>query len=397
MNAILINSLAGGGAEKVVLTVLTELIKREHHMLLICLERNLFYEIPDHMNVIYLSQETGHEYGIKKIFNLPRLAMKLKRIIKKYHIDVVQSHLFRANYVNILARLSGSDHIVQIVNTGSITTKYGSGLQGKVNLLLIKWLYPYADLIITKSKGMIAELDQQFCFNVPKKVIYNPSLRPLIESQQKEPFSSNEFQFQANRRYIITMSRLHPCKHLDILMNAFESIANQLIDTDLVILGEGEERRNLDQLIHNLQLNHRIFLLGHVNNPYKYLARSALFVLTSSNEGFPNSLIEAMICKLPVISTDCVSGPREILAPDTDENQHIQNTIEYAPYGVLVPVNNKPLLSKAISDMLGDSSTCKFYADKGYERACMFSKDHIIDEYEKTIMGCEKNSCMKAK
>ncbi|MBF0450515.1 MAG: glycosyltransferase [Candidatus Magnetomorum sp.] len=388
MHALLINSLAGGGAEKVVLTVLTELLKRGHHIQLICLEKNTFYDVPDTVEIIYLSDAKGHENGIKKLLNLPFLAIKLTRIVKKYNIGVVQSHLFRANYVNILSRFLGSRHICQVVNTGAITAKYfNAGISGKINLGLIRWLYPKADLVINKAQGTLLDTAQRFRFNVPQIVIYNPVQLALIQSKQKEPLINKDFAFQPNRRYIITMARMHSQKCLHVLIHSFALISTRFPDTDLLFLGDGEERPQLEQLITDLQLKNRVFLIGQVRNPYKYLVRSHLFVLPSATEGFPNSLVEAMICKLPVISTDCMSGPREILAPESDVTKRIETTIEFAPYGVLVPVRNHVLLAEAMVKMLEDRSMCTAYAEKAHVRACMFSAEKIIDEYEQIIIG----------
>jgi N-acetylgalactosamine-N,N'-diacetylbacillosaminyl-diphospho-undecaprenol 4-alpha-N-acetylgalactosaminyltransferase len=387
MNAILINSLADGGAEKVALTVLESLVKRGHHIKLICLEKNQYYEIPNGVEVIYLSNATGYENGLIKLLNLPVLAFKLMKWVRQYHIQVIQSHLFRANYVNVLAKLMGANHRSQLVNTGSITAKYSkAGIAGKLNLLLIRCLYPKSDCLITKSKGMIEDLNNRFQFFVPKAYIYNPTQLNQIQSKQKEIVSENEFQFNSQRRYIITMARMNPQKCLDILIHAFAIIEDQFDDTDLVFLGDGKVKQKLQEITCNLKLGHRIFFPGRVKNPYKYLIRAKLFVLPSATEGFPNSLIDAMACKLPVISTDCMSGPREILAPETDITLQNIDHVEFATYGVLVPVKNHLLLAEAIKKMLDDESLSKHYATKGYERACMFELDKIIDQYEKVFI-----------
>lgn len=387
MYAILINSLADGGAEKVALTVLEGLIKRGHSFKLICLEKNHFYDIPEGADVIYLSDADGNENGMKKLLNLPVLAIILKGIIRKYHIQVVQSHLFRANYVNILAGILGAGHESQVVSTSSITAKYSkSGISGKINLALIRLLYPKADLILTKSKGMLLDMENRFNFYVPKKVIYNPIKLSLIKSKQNEPFTKQEYAFDPDRRYIITIARMHSQKCLDILVQSFASISEKFASTDLIFLGDGEERSNLQQEVKKFKLENRIFFVGRVQNPYKYLVRSHLFVLPSATEGFPNSLVEAMICNVPVISTDCMSGPREILAPESDIKKQIKKSIEFTPYGVLVPVKNYLLLAKAMETMLNDPQMSKSYSEKGYNRACMFSADKIIDEYERVII-----------
>jgi len=388
MNAILINSLTDGGSERIALTVTHELIKRGHIFKLICLERNLFYDIPEGVEVLYLSNATGFEGGFNKLLRLPFLAVKLMRLINKYNIQVVQSHLFRSNYVNVLARQLGARHNVQVLNSGSITPKYNqSTLSGRINLFLINRLYPKADVIISLSKGTQVDMQNRFNFVVPKQVIYNPTQPDLIENLQKEKITPSEFVFQTNRKYIISMGRLHPCKCFDVLIQAFKKIINKVDDIDLIILGDGNEKNKLSNIIKALNLSHRIFLPGRVRNPFKYLARAHLFILPSINEGFPNSLVEAMLCKIPVISTDCISGPREILSPESDIQFQLKTDIEFAQYGVLVPTKNHVLLADAMTQLLQDQNLSKKYIELGYKRACMFSLNNIIDQYEKIIFS----------
>jgi len=387
LKAILINSLADGGAEKVALTVIEELARRGHQIKLICLEKNQFHDIPKGVQVIYLSNSKGEVNGVRKLFQLFLLAVKLAVLVKKIKIKVIQSHLFRANYVNILSKLMGAGHKSQLINTVSITAKYAdSGIAGRINLKLIRHLYPHADCLVVKSKGIFHDINNRFRFNVPTIIITNPLKITYIECQQKELLFKHEFKFQQNRQYIISMARMHPHKCLDVLINAFSIVSMQFEKTDLIIIGDGQEKNRLKDIIDNCNLGNRVFLPGRVKNPYKYLIQSSLFILPSSTEGFPNSLVEAMSCKLPVISTDCMSGPREILAPETDVSIQINNHIEYAPYGVLVPVKNHILLAEAMKKILADKDLSKQYAEKGYERACMFSLDKIIDQYEKILI-----------
>jgi N-acetylgalactosamine-N,N'-diacetylbacillosaminyl-diphospho-undecaprenol 4-alpha-N-acetylgalactosaminyltransferase len=387
MKAILINSLADGGAEKVVLTIIEAFVKRGHQIKLICLEKNQFYDIPKDVEVIYLSNATGFENGMRKMLQIVLLAVKLKKWVKKLRIEVIQSHLFRANYVNVLAKLMGAGHQSQLVNTVSISAKYAqSGISGKINLLLINLLYPQADCLIAKSEGILHDLNSRFGFSVPTKVIANPTKIHDIRCQQQESMFESEFTFQPNRQYIIAMARMHPHKCLDLLIQSFSIISNNYENTDLILLGDGQEKNKLKEMIANYHLEHRVFLIGRVKNPYKYLVRSNLFVLPSASEGFPNSLIDAMSCKLPVISTDCMSGPREILAPETDIGKQIHRHIEFASFGVLVPVKNHFFLAEAMKKLLCDESLSQQYAEKGYERACMFSLDRIIDQYENVLI-----------
>jgi glycosyltransferase involved in cell wall biosynthesis len=154
---VLINSLAGGGAEKVVATLYPEYLKRGLCISLLCLEESNFYDISG-VSPVYLSTQTGREEGgIKKLVSLFSFAFKLKAYIKKNQISLVQSHIYRSNYVNVLSRIFGAKHKVQIVNHGMPGQYKTEGMSGKINRFLIRWLYPKADQVICPSQGMIEE------------------------------------------------------------------------------------------------------------------------------------------------------------------------------------------------------------------------------------------------
>ena len=145
----------------------------------------------------------------------------------------------------------------------------------------------------------------------------------------------------------------------------------------------------LQNLSKNLNVQNRVHFLGKKNNPYKYLKKSDIFILSSDNgEGFPNVLLEALTCNIPVISSDCLSGPREILAPDTDINKQLKkgDDIELAKYGILYPVGDIEKLTKAIKLLTSDRKLREEYSLKGIERAKDFSVEKIIEEYKKVLL-----------
>ena len=143
------------------------------------------------------------------------------------------------------------------------------------------------------------------------------------------------------------------------------------IEAKLMILGEGPERAKLEQLVKQLSLQNDVCMPGFVDNPYKYMKHSSVFVLSSRWKGFGNVLAEALALGLPVVSTDCPSGPAEIL--------------EGGKWGRLLPVGNHEALANAILEALNDER------DKGVERAKEFSLDGIVDKYidllNEVIMG----------
>ncbi len=382
--AILTNSLFSGGAEKVVSTLINHFYKCGFEVNLICMEKNDFFQVPKEINVIYLSGFKGDENGFLKFFYLFILSYRLKRIIKKERIEIVQSHVFRANYINILAKLLGSKHTVQIVNAGRMGRYLDKGFEGKINFKLIKYLYPKADLIISKSRGMQEEMRRILSFSDRQKVIYNPYDIQKIESLAKEEVE--DFEFRSDKFYIVSVGRLIYPKKQDLLIKAVSKCEGRF---ELLLIGDGYAKKDFMKLSKDLGVEKRVHFIGKVKNPFKYLKRCDVFVLGSESEGFPNVLVEAMICKVPVVSTDCPSGPREILSPKSDISSVLKDSIEIARYGILVPVNSYEFIAEAVKIIADDKDLKKSLSENGYERAMSFKIEKISTIYKKTILNKE--------
>ena len=380
----LINSLATGGAEKVLSVIINELIKQEYNVEVIFLEKNEFYKLPKKVKKIYLSDFTGKESGLKKLLYLPILAWKLRKYIKGNDISLVQSHLYRANYVNILTKIFGSKHKAQIVNAGVVSRYKDEGLLGKINLFLIKILYPKSDLIIWKSKGMQYDAEKLFNFNTKQIVINNPFDLKQIKSLADEKV--RDFEFKENKIYIVSVGRLVELKRNKDLIKTVSLLSNNI---EVIFLGDGEEKENLIKLAKKLGVNNRVHFLGQVKNPYKYIKKCHLFVHTSETEGFPNVIVEALACGIPVISSDCISGPREILYPSSDITKQLrkEDNFELGDYGILYPVGNTQALKNAIEYLLNNKDVYKKYKQKSIERAKDFSVERIIEEYKRVLLN----------
>lgn len=386
--AFLINNLYAGGAERT-LSIIIEKLQEEFEIELICLEKRDFYDIPKNIKRVYLSNLTGNESAVIKFFYLPIFAWKLKKYTTKNNIKLVQSHLFRANFVNILSKLIGAKHKTQVVNSTLISRYLKNGIAGKINLKLIKFLYPKADLLIWKSKGMKRDAEKLITMKAKQVVINNPINIDKIQEYSKERVV--EFCFQKSKIYLISVGRLIKLKRKQDLINVLPYLPKEV---NTIFIGNGEEKDKLIQLSIKLGVKDRVHLIGTTANPFKFLSKSDVFVNTSEVEGFPNVLVEAMACGLPVISSDCSSGPREILAPDTDINKKLKkgDGIELAKYGILYPPGDEKSLLKAINLIIKNRNLREKYSKYGMWRAKDFSTDEIIPIYRKTIIDSLKST-----
>ncbi|AHE95986.1 glycosyl transferase family 1 [Thermocrinis ruber] len=392
----LINSLAGGGAEKVAIRLSEHLPISEF----ILLERDVKYKTDK--PIFFLSNHSTKTSPIIKTLNIPIYAYKLSDFIEKN--SLVVSFLERANFVNIISKLFKKHKAIISVHVDQQTGHVGLR---KLNKLLVRLLYPKADLIIAVSHGVKESLINLGIEEEKIKVIYNPYPIDQIRELAKESLGSYEEIFK--HPVLITAGRLTKQKGLWYLLRVFKALKEKHKDLKLVILGEGELKDYLVELSQELGLktyvwdrdrlseSFDVYFLGFQKNPFKFMARSKLFVFPSLWEGFGNVLVEAMVCGVPVVSSDCRSGPREILAPNTDFNYQTQKP-EFAEYGVLIPVfevkyktAKEPLEEREImwvetvDKLLEDENLRKNYSEKVKQRAEDFRIEKIVQEWKEVL------------
>ncbi len=359
-----------GGAERVISLLLKELSKKENIKLhLILMENGIDYNLPSAVTPIILSKTNKN--GIRKLLELPWIAWKLSKYIKKHNINTVISFLYRPNYINILTKFFGTKQKC-IINIRSTTSRYkNEGLLGKINLFLVKLLFNKADLIVSNSKGVEDDLKNIMPIATKTKVIYNPIDLDMIR-QKKDHCHDITFDFYQEKKYIISVGRLIPLKRNKDLIDAFYDLQKNDSSLELIFLGDGNMRNELEEYCQKLDIQEKIHFLGNVDNPFYYLSKSNLFVLTSETEGFPNVLVEAMACGLPVIASDCKSGPREILADNK--------------YGLLYPVGDVEALRKRMQHYLYDENVdMEQIKETASERLKDFEIEKIIKKFESIL------------
>ena len=307
--------------------------------------------------------------------------LRFRKLVKKEKPNYVISFGHLPNLINIFSTClpagMGAKSVVRIDNFYSSSCQ---GFGGKIYRILVRLLFNKADIIMPVSKESANDLVRNFKIKREKiKVIYNPLNIKEIEISAKEPLDKEYVDIFKNPT-IINMGQMGKQKNQKDLIKAFKKIKEKIKNAKLVILGQGNLEPELKGLSKSLGIENDVYFLGWQKNPFKFLANSKIFVLSSLWEGLPYVLLEAMASGLPVVSYDCRSGPREILAPKTDSSFQTKN-IEFAEYGILVEPEKHELLTEAVVKFLSDDNLCKKFEEKSRKRAMDFDIKNIIKEW----------------
>jgi N-acetylgalactosamine-N,N'-diacetylbacillosaminyl-diphospho-undecaprenol 4-alpha-N-acetylgalactosaminyltransferase len=361
-----INSLAGGGAERVFSTILhgSAAYRRDHEVTAVLLDREAeAYTLPDWLPV--------HRLDCRG--SLARSLAGLASVVRRERPDVALSFLTRAN-VATAAAMSAARRPFIVSERVNTTAHLGGGLRGLASKVPVRMAYPRASAVIAVSQGVADTLVADFAVGADRiAVIANPvDLDRIGEAARAEP------EFSVTGPYVAAMGRLAPNKNLALAIRAF---AESGLDGRLVVMGQGPEEGALRRLGDELGLGDRLLLPGFVANPYAILSRARFFALPSNAEGFPNALVEAMACGVPVVATDCRSGPAEVL--EVGPRASGTGPIEGAG-GLLVPVDNAPVMAEAFRRMT-DSGLVARLAAAGLRRVASFGVERAVSRYWSVI------------
>ena len=317
--AVLVPTLRYGGGERVASNLINGLSKfHDLEIVVFVYDKNqIDYDVTNKSLVVSINEPTDINGFIPKISSFLRKIIKVRRNLKKYEIDVAVSVMPSMNMLLILSFLK----VKKIITVHNIIRKKQS-FNYKIISLLQGYLYKKADQVIAVSQGVKDSLlDLQPSLAVD--VVYNPL--DLEEIKKK----SDERLDERLGKYIIGVGMLTEQKGFDLLIDAFSKLPDQKLN--LVILGDGIKKIDLEKKVRDLDLENRVIFLGFSENPYKYMKNSECFVLSSRWEGFGLVLVEALAASAKVVSFDCKSGPAEIiLSPEIGSLALVENADDLA-------------------------------------------------------------------
>lgn len=382
---VFVSSLNGGGAERVMLNLASGLASKGHKVDLLLARKEGPYlkDVPDEVRLVILKQHSRLS-GLLTILNKrPLLFFKLlslhpARMLKllpglihyllKNKPDAIISGLHNCNLSTLCACFCIKYKIQTIVVEHNTLSKIINSVPARKKLLLplINYFYPMADKIVGISDGVISDLIKTANLqpnNIAK--IYNPIVTQDLKEKVKQKPGHPWFK-KGEPPVIIGVGRLSPQKDFSTFLRAFTQVRAKQ-NVRLMILGEGRLRRELEYLAKKLQITDDFIMPGFQDNPFSFISRASVFVLSSAWEGFGNVLVEAMASGCTIVSTDCPHGPSEIL--------------ENGKYGQLVPVGDDKAMADAILKALENPAK----PEDLVARADDFSIDLVINQYLQLI------------
>jgi glycosyltransferase involved in cell wall biosynthesis len=364
------NSFAGGGAERTTILIAASWSDSDEVVLITCHAVGPYRSaVPDRL----ATAEVGVWPTVSRLVPFGRA---MRRTVSEQSLSTLVTNGYGLNQMVLLARVVGLLRDVRVVvvehSTLSVVLneRFPSRVVRATVLVVSSWLYRRADAIVGVSEGVSRDLEATLKLP-PGSVttIYNPVDTDRIAAAINETVPGHlEAAFtELPRPMVITTGRLVAQKAHRDLLEAFNALPDAQRGS-LVILGEGPLRGDLEQQARSLGLADRVWMPGFVDNPWWFIARSDIFALSSHVEGFGLVLVEAMVCGVPVVSTDCPHGPFEIL--------------DGVPNTRLTPVGDPDTLADAIGDALASARPLA-----GQASPTRYSPTRAVMQYESLVRG----------
>ena len=354
--AIFLMDLGGGGAERVMINLAHGFLDRgmEVDLVLVKAEGPYLSQLSPQIKVITFNCS-------RLIFSLPALIKYLRKIRPAVLMSALEDTNLLALWASRLANVP-TQVVVTVHNNLSREAQNSEQLKRQLTPRLVQIFYPWADKIVAVSAGVAKDLIKLGLPLEKVHYIYNPIVTSGLKEKLQENLDHPWF-LPGQPPVILGVGRLTKQKDFSTLMHAFSKVRHHK-PVRLVLLGDGEEKTALETLAQSLGLAQEVSFLSFVANPYIYMSKASVVVLSSAWEGFGNVLVESMMTGTPVVSTDCESGPAEILAD--------------GKYGRLVSVGNTEEMAKAILDTFSNPPQREILE----ERANEFTLEKSISCYQ---------------
>lgn len=368
----LIDSLKFGGGTEKVLSLLANYLSIYYNITVLTINDYEDKYLLRRANYFSLKENLKTSSKLVKFLKIPNIMMILKiyKLIKTTSPEILISFTTYVNLLTILTKFLFNLKIPLIISVRcNPLLQYKE--EGKSLNILIKLLYrlKVVDKIVTVSEGVNSILQNNYRIKGEKLItIYNGTEIEKIRKLSKEEISEyHEVFYDKNSIKFINFGRISREKGHKYLIHAFYIVKSKIPNVKLIIIGDGPLKNEIKALINKLNLKEDILLIGFQKNPFKYIGLSDIFILSSSYEGFPNSIIEVLACGLPIISTDCKMGPKEILGNNK--------------YGILTKVDNPHDLALKMEFLAQNPRVQKILTNKSLERVKIFDIKIFINKW----------------